>query len=200
MASKSAKLRSHRVKQRQYAGRPAKEGVERYPGGQIKHSEREKEVREVAIEALSRVHNLNYHASGYAGYVLGRMFLDGRISACERQAGDEYATQMTRYYSLVGISHPSARAQDLHSIKGFGAETTSERARMARDASNKMMALEGALLRLQDGPRVKTTVYNTCVMDYDIMRTMSDTQLAWLRRGLKEIHFLLGLAQIDEAV
>ena len=71
---------------------------------------------------------------------------------------------------------------------------------MAREASNKMMSLEGALLKLQDGPRVKTTVFNTCVMDYEIMRTMSDTQLMWLKRGLREVHFLLGLAKIDEAV
>lgn len=201
MTSKSAKLRSHRIKQRQYAGRPKKEGVERYTNGEIKHFEREKEVRAVVMEARDRVHGKNIdNASQYAGYTLGRMFLDGRISACERQAGDEYATQMVRYYSLVGIPSPSARAQDLHSIKGFGAETTSERARMAREASNKMMSLEGALLKLQDGPRVKTTVFNTCIMDYEIMRTMSDTQLMWLRRGLREVHFLLGLAKIDEAV
>lgn len=201
MTSKASKLKAHRIKQRQYAGRKPKQGVERYADGNIKHFEREKEVRAVVMEARERVHGKDIdNASQYAGYVLGRMFLDGRISACERQAGDEYATQMVRYYGLVGIPSPSARAQDLHSIKGFGAETTSERARMAREASNKMMSLEGALLKLQDGPRVKTTVFNTCVMDYEIMRTMSDTQLLWLKRGLREVHFLLGLAKIDEAV
>ncbi|MCY1741171.1 hypothetical protein [Ensifer sp. SL37] len=205
MTSQAERLRSKRIKQRQYAGRPAKEGVERYPSGQIKHTEREKEVRAVAIEARQRVYfkgkevSNDMVASQFAGYTLGRMFLDGRITECEREAGDEYATQMVRYYSLVGIPHPSARAQDLHSIKGFGAETTSERARMAREASNRMMELEGKLLRLEDGPRVKTTLFNTCVLDYEIMRTMSDTQLSWLKRGLKEIHYLMGLAKQREA-
>lgn len=206
MSSKSAKLKSHRIRQRQSAGRPRKDGVDRYPGGQIRHSEREKEVRAVAIEARQRVYfkgkevSNDMVASQFAGYTLGRMFLDGRITECEREAGDEYATQMVRYYSLVGIPHPSARAQDLHSIKGFGAETTSERARMAREASNRMMALEVILLRLEDGPRVKTTIYNTCLLDLEIMRTMPDAQLLWLKRGLKELHFQLGLAKSKEAV
>ena len=206
MTSKSAKLRSHRIKQRQYAGRPAKEGVERYPGGQIKHTEREKEVRAVAIEARQRVYfkgqevSNDMMASPFAGYTLGRMFLDGKITACEREAGDEYATQMVRYYGLTGIPFPSARAQSLFSIKGFDGETTSERARMAREASNKMMKLEGILLQLQDGPRVKTTVHNTCLLDLEIMRTMPASQLLWLKRGLKEIHYALGLAKSKEAV
>jgi len=205
MTSKAAKLKSHRIKQRQYAGRPAKEGVERYPSGQIKHTEREKEVRAVAIEARQRVYfkgkevSNDMVASPYAGYTLGRMFLDGRITECEREAGDEYATQMVRYYGLTGISFPSARAQSLFSIKGFDGETTSARARMAREASNRMMALEGILLRLEDGPRVKTTIYNTCLLDLEIMRTMPDSQLNWLKRGLKELHFRLGLAKQYEA-
>lgn len=206
MTSKAAKLKSHRIKQRQYAGRPAKEGVDRYPSGQIKHAEREKEVRAVAIEARQRVYfkgkevSNDMVASQFAGYTLGRMFLDGRITECEREAGDAYATQMVRYYGLTGISFPSARAQSLFSIKGFDGETTSERARMAREASNRMMALEGTLLRLEDGPRVKTTIYNTCLLDLEIMRTMPDAQLLWLKRGLKELHFQLGLAKSKEAV
>ncbi|ANK73743.1 hypothetical protein FA04_14610 [Ensifer adhaerens] len=206
MTSQAERLRSKRIKQRQYAGRPAKEGVERYPGGQIKHTEREKEVRAVAIEARQRVYfkgkevSNDMVSSPYAGYVLGRLFLDGRITECEREAGDAYATQMVRYYGLTGISFPSARAQSLFSIKGFDGETTSERARMAREASNRMMALEGTLLRLEDGPRVKTTIYNTCLLDLEIMRTMPDAQLLWLKRGLKELHFQLGLAKSKEAV
>lgn len=200
MTSKSAKLRSHRIKQRQYAGRPKKEGVERYTNGEIKHFEREKEVRAVVMEARDRVHGKNIdNASQYAGYVLGRMFLDGKITQCEREAGDEYAVRMIRYYGLTGIPFPSARAQNLHSIKGFDGETTSERARMAREASNRMMELEGILLRLEDGPRVKQTVYNTCIQDYDIMRTMSELQLSWLKRGLQELHWAMGLAKSKAA-
>lgn len=184
-----------RIKRRASAGRPRKEGVERYPGGQIRHSETEKEVKAVAIEALKRVHGVDYHASGYSGYTLGRMFLDGKVTECERAAGDEYARHMSRYYMLTGVQFPSARAQDLHRMNGFGGETTPEQAKNAREAANKMMELEGVLLRLPDGPRVKTTVFNLCVLDLEGMRTMPDTQLAWLKRGLNELHWHLGLAK-----
>ncbi|MCY1236903.1 hypothetical protein D9M72_495780 [compost metagenome] len=198
MTSKSAKLRSHRVKQ----GRPRKQDVPRHPCGQINKSyareETEREVKMVAVEALKRVHGLDYDSNGYSGYTLGRLFLDGRITAYEREAGDEYAQQMSRYYGATGIQFPSARAQSLFSIKGYDGEVSSERARLARELANKMMKLEGILLRLEDGPRVKTTVYNTCIQDYEIMRTMSEMQLSWLKRGLQEIHFQLGLSREKE--
>jgi hypothetical protein len=105
---------------------------------------------------------------------------------------------MARYYSAVGVPFPSARAQNLHSIKGFGGETTIEQARRARAASNKMMELEGVLLRCQDGPRVKSTVFNVCVMDYEGMRTMPEAQLLWLKRGLNALIWHRGLAKSEE--
>lgn len=191
MTSKAAKLR---VKRATRAGRPRKENVERFPGGQIKHSETEKEVKAVAIEALRRVHGVDYNTNGYSGYTLGRLHLDGKINKQQLEAGDDYAEQMARYYSSVGVPFPSARAQDIYSNKGFGGETTVEQARRARAASNKMMELEGVLLRCQDGPRVKSTVFNVCVMDYEGMRTMPDSQLLWLTRGLNALIWHRGLA------
>lgn len=176
----------------------------RYPGGQIKHGETEREVRSVAIAARQ-----SHHFSGakgvdvgspFAGYTLGRMFLDGKLTAHERAAGDEYARQMARYYSLTGIPFPSVRAQSLFSVKGFEGETTAERTRAARAATNRMMELEGVLLKLPEGPRVKTTVFNVCVMDYEVLRTMPEPQLAWLKRGLTELHWHLGLSREREAV
>lgn len=195
MSSKASKLR---IKRMQRAGRPKKENVDRYPSGQIKHEERERDVKQVAMAARMNIHKLDTN-SVFAGYTLGRLFLDGRITECERIAGDEYASQMVRYYGLVGIPFPSARAQDMFSISGFGGETTSERASMARDATDKMMKLEGTLLRLQDGPRVKTTCYNTCILDLEIMRTMPDAQLDWLKRGLRQVHWFLGLAETSKS-
>ena len=196
MTSKSAKLRSHRIKQRQYAGRPKKEGVERYPGGQIKHTEREEEVRSVAVEALDRVHSLPYDKRGYAGYVLGRMHLDGRITECELESGNEYAALLARYYSLKGIPAPSARAQSLFSVKGYDGDVSENRARLAREISDKIMKLESFIVRLEDGYQVKTTLMNACVLDLDIMRTMKESQLSLLKRGLQEVHFRLGLAKL----
>lgn len=188
-----------RVKRSRSAGRPRKEGVERFPSGQIKHSETEREVRAVAIDALKRIHGVDYHASGYSGYTLGRLFLDGRISDWEREAGDEYASWMSKFYGVVGYQFPSARAHSLFSVGGFGAETSPERARMAREMSDRAQKLEGVLLTRASGPQIRTTVYNTCLLDLEIMRTMPDTQLAWLKVGLKEIHYFFGLAKSAKA-
>lgn len=194
MTSKSAKLRSHRIKQRQYAGRPKKEGVERYPGGQVKHSAREQEVRSVVMEARKRIHGLDTN-NVFAGYVGGRLFLDGRISECERESGDTYAEMMSRYYRLSGIPAPSARAQSLFSIKGHDGDVSDDSAKRARDLSDKMMRLDVTIMRLEDGPRIKATIFNTFVLDLDVMRDMSEVQLSWLRRGLQEVHFQLGLSK-----
>lgn len=189
MTSKASRLR---IKRTQRAGRPRKENAARFPSGQIKHEERERDIMAVAVEARKRIHGLDTN-SIFAGYVGGRLFLDGRISECEREAGDRYAEMMVRYYRLVGIPAPSARAQSLFSVKGHDGDISEELAKRARSASDQMMKLEGILLRLKDGPRIKTTVFNTFVLDLDILRTMSETQLSWLRRGLQEIHFQLGL-------
>lgn len=190
MSSKASKLR---VKRASRAGRPRKDNVDRYPSGQIKHSETEKEAKAVAIEALKRVHGLDYDASGLSGYTLGRMFKDGLVTKQQLESGNYYAEEMARYYMAVGVPFPSARAQDLFSAKGFGGETTLDQARRASAASNKMMELEGVLLRCQDGPRVKSTVFNVCVMDYEGMRTMPEAQLLWLTRGLNALIWHRGL-------
>lgn len=196
MTSKAERIR---IKRASKAGRPRKVDVARYPGGQIKHGETEREVRSVAIAARQRRHFAGATGvdagSPLAGYTLGRMFLDGKLTAHEREAGDEYARQMARYYSLTGIPFPSVRAQSLFSVKGFEGETTAERMRAARSATNRMMALEGVLLNLPEGPRVKSTVFNVCVMDYEVLRTMPEPQLAWLKRGLTELHWHLGLSR-----
>ncbi|HEV7317690.1 MAG TPA: hypothetical protein VGO04_03655 [Ensifer sp.] len=201
MTSKAERIR---IKRASRAGRPRKVNVARYPSGQIKHGETEREVRSVALDARQRMHFAGKRdvdvASPFAGYTLGRMFLDGKLTAHEREAGDEYARQMARYYSLTGIPFPSVRAQSLFDVKGFAGETSGERARGARQAANRMMELEGALLKLPDGPQVKTTVFNVCIMDYEMLRTMPEPQLLWLKRGLKELHWHLGLSREKEAV
>ena len=200
MSSKGAKLKSRRIKQRQYAGRPAKEGVERYPGGQIRHSERQEEIRSVAVEALDRVHRLPYDKRGYSGYVLGRMHLDGRITECELEAGNEFAERMAKYYSLTGIVPPSPRAQSLFSIKGFDGDISENRAIKARHAAESMMRMDGILMRLPEGPQVKSTLYSVCILDIEQLRTMSDYQLGLLKRGLMALHWHFGLGKEKQHV
>lgn len=190
MGGKSTKLKVKRTNNG--AGRPRKEG-ERYPSGDIKRSETQKEVMSVAIEARRRIDGWSEKVSDdtvrgqLAGYVLGRMRLDGSITEEQLKAGDEYAEIMCRYYRMVGIPFPSPRAQSLFSIKGHDGDETQSATDRARRASNSMMEITGLLLRCEDGPQVKQMVHNTAVMSYDHLRGMSSQQLLWLRRGLDAI-------------
>lgn len=187
--TKAEKLRQRRGKPG--AGRPRKEG-ERYPSGRIKHSETERETKAVAMEARTRIHKID-GASPLAGYTLGRMNMDGRISDAEREAGDYYATSIMRYHIATGIPFPSARAQDLFAVRGHDGDQSASKQRSATLASNLMMHLGGVLLKCTDGPQVKSTVYNVCVMDYENLRMMSEMQLMWLKRGLHALMFDRGL-------
>lgn len=184
-ASKASKLRAKRSR----AGRPRKQG-ERYASGDLKRSETQRETMSVAIDARRRVDGWGVKVSDdtvksqFAGYTLGRMFLDGRITEEQRKAGDEYAEIHARYRRLVGLPAPSARAQSLFSIKSHEGEQTESITQKARKASNAMMEVEGILLRCVDGPQVKQIIFNISVMDYEHLRGVGEQQLLWIRRGL----------------
>jgi len=192
MASKLEKVRNKRIQQ----GRPRRQGVPRYDSGLINYTamkpETEKEIKATVIDARRRVHGYGKAVpnetvgSKFAGYTLGRMFLDGKISEQEREAGDEYALAMSRYYMLLGSS-PSARAQEIFRVSGYSGEVTESYQRAMSQATNTMMFYENRLLARKDGPKIKTTVYNVCVMDYEAMREMPDSQLELLRCGLRAI-------------
>jgi hypothetical protein len=136
---KAAKLK---IKRKTKAGRPRKEGVERYPSGDVKRSETQRETMSTAVEARRRIDGWGDKVSDetvksqFAGYTLGRMFLDGRITKEQLDAGDEYAQIHARYRQLVGIPAPSARAQSLFSIKGHDGDVTESITVRARRASN----------------------------------------------------------------
>jgi hypothetical protein len=183
MTSKAEKLR---LKRRSSAGRPPKQDVERYPSGKIKPSETIKETLSTAMWGRKNVHKLETD-SPFAGYTLGRMFLDGKITDEERKAGEYYADCMARYYSSVGIPHPSPRAQNFGTIRGHDGDVTESQQTRARRASNKMMELEGLLCGLPSGRQIKTTIFNLCIMDYENMRSMPVQQLLWLKDGLRAL-------------
>lgn len=190
MGGKALKTRS---KGNKGAGRPRKQGVERYPSGDIKRSETQKEAMSVAIEARRRIDGWGDKVSDdavkspFAGYTLGRIFLDGRITEEQRKAGDEYAEIISRYHKLTGIPFPSARAQSLFSVKGHDGEQSESVTEKARKATNAMMEVIGILLRCDDGPQVRALVHNLTVMDYEHLRGMGDQQLLWLKRGLNAL-------------
>lgn len=151
----------------------------------------------MAMEARARIHGIEDNTP-LAGYVLGRLFLDKKINDEQRKAGDEFAEAMGRYYRLTGVPFPSARAQSIGNVRGSDGDTTESQDTAARRASNTMMHLTGVLLKCKDGPQVKTTVFNTCIMDYDVLRTMPESQLEWLRRGLNALMWDKGLRTYGE--
>lgn len=190
------------IKRRAAAGRPRKE-AERFPCGKIKYSETEKEAKSVAIEARARVHKLTEHIENgidLAGYTLGRMRIDRRITQAEREAGDWYAMHMANYYGTLGMGFPSAKAQDLFAVRGHDGEESKTIQQRARDAANMFMNLDKVLRDNEDGPQVKTTVFNVCFLDMDNLRMMPEFQLSLLKRGLRSLIFAKGLAQDREII
>ena len=198
MMTKAQKLRAKRKAQ---LGRPRKANAERFACGKIKPEwskrESEKEAMAVALAARKRMHGLETR-SAFAGYTLGRLFLDGRIREQQREAGDDYAAAMVRYYHLTGVPFPSVRAQQIGRVQGHPGEQNDERARMAKKAADRMMRLEGLLLGCEQGRQVKTTVFNVCLMDYEGLRMMPEPQLLWLKRGLNALLFDKGLREHGE--
>lgn len=186
-------------------GRPRNNDAERYPGGQIKHdyrkAETERDIMGTVVDMRQRQYGLNETdaKSALAGFVLGRMRLDKAINEVEFEAGQRYAEDMARYYRMVGIPAPSPRAQSLFSVKGHDGDITPEQAKSARDASNRMMEMEDVLLRLHDGPRVKTTVFNVCVMDFDNLRDMPSHMFGWLHCGLRALAMHYGLQDVRKS-
>lgn len=201
MGGKASKIK---VKRTNGAGRPRKEG-ERYASGDIKRSETQKEVMSVVIEARRRIDGWSDKVtddtvkSPFAGYTLGRVFLDGRITEDQRKAGDEYAEIISRYHRLTGIPFPSARAQSLFSVKGHDGEQSESVTTKARNASNAMMEVIGVLLRCDDGPQVRALVHNLTVMDYEHLRSMGEQQMLWLRRGLSALSKRKDLRQVGKS-
>jgi len=180
MVSKSLKLR---IKRRCSAGRPRKEDVERYPGGKIKPSETQKETKAVALWARKNIHGIEAD-DPHAGSTLGRLFLDGKISEGEREAGEYYADVMARYYSANGMQNPNPRAQEFGSVRGHDGELTESQQSRALRATSKFIAIETLLLSRPNGPRIKSTLYALCIEDLEIMRCMPPAQMVWAREGL----------------
>lgn len=186
-----------KAQRRHKAGRPRKQG-ERYPSGDIKRSETEKEVKSVAIEAARRVHGITTDGKdGLHAYTLGRMFLDRKISQPELEAGNWYAEQIERYYRATGRQSPNPRAQDFLAVRGADGEVTESAQARAQRASAMFTKLETVLGCVGNG--VRSTVWNVCIMDIEGLRLMSDSQLAMLRAGLRALSTARGATTAEAA-
>lgn len=136
------------------------------------------------------------------GYALGLLLLDRSITQDQHDAGVKYAQDVARHLGLSGIAFPSARAQDLFSVRsaqGEESETRAEVAKRARADVNHM--LNKVLLKVGNidmGRRVAHAVYTVCVMDVIEARMWPEHMTFALRRGLNALILHYGIASIKE--
>ena len=122
--SKADKLRRLRIRQQSRPGPKPKEG-DRYPSGDLRPYETERETMAVVMAQRAKLgYDLEQQKDERAGYTLGRMLLDGKITSAEFEGGQWFIEHMERYYRATGIPSPNPRAQDLTrvQIKGHDGE------------------------------------------------------------------------------
>lgn len=104
------------------AGRKPKKNVARYPGGQIKHAEREREVLETGIQQRIKHHGATRENARHQewGYPLGQLYKRDRISRAQKEAGDQWIAVFMRYWRLKGYMPPNPKvASYAEMIAGF---------------------------------------------------------------------------------
>jgi hypothetical protein len=167
-------------------GDPTKRPSRAKSATEDRERETEREVMEVAVTARAKHTRLAEPLAKqpFAGSVLGLMHFDRHFSDNQYEAGKRYAEDAARYYSAVGIPFPAARAFDMFSIRGHDGEVSEDRAKAAREASNKIMAIERVLLCLDGGPLVKRKTFEVCVLDDHSAREWTGFTISYVRRGL----------------
>lgn len=93
------------------AGRKRKKDVGRYPGGQIKHAEREREVVETVVQQRIQHNGATRENARHQewGYPLGVLHKQGQITREQKEAGDQWVMALMRYWRLKGYAPPNAK-------------------------------------------------------------------------------------------
>lgn len=89
-------------------GRKIIPDVQRYPGGQIVHEQRQPKAErpeKVRAVALAQPHRRG-NGSQYAGYAYGRLFLGGQITQRQLLAADIFTKRAVRYMGQITGSLP----------------------------------------------------------------------------------------------
>lgn len=151
--------------------------------------ETEREAMEVAVMARAKHTSLPEALAKqpFAGSVLGLMHFDRHFTDNQFEAGKRYGEDAARYYHAVGIPFPSVRAFNMFSIRGHDGEVTEDKAKAAKEASNKIMAIERVLLCLDGGPLVKRKTFEVCVLDDHSAREWTKFTISYVRRGLQAL-------------
>lgn len=145
-----------------------------------------------ARQAHHKVCSVIYKGRDLAGFTLGRLHLDRKITEPELEAGIWFAEWDARYRAAVGLKPANVQAQNLLKVKGYEGEETETMQQRATKASNMMMKMDGILVRA--GVGVKQTVRNVCVEDIEELRLMGSAQLRLLKTGLLALALSKGAA------
>lgn len=124
------------------------------------------------------------------GYALGLMLIDGTITKMQHDAGVRYGEDMARFYALTGVPFPSARAQNLFSVRSTGQDESESRSQAAVRARSTAKRLDALLLTVGDidtARRVSHTVKQVCVLDEQNARCWPTHMLDYLRKGLNAL-------------
>jgi hypothetical protein len=138
------------------------------------------------------------------GYVLGLLWLDGRITQEEHDIGLKYAEDMGRFYGLTGVQFPSARAQNLFAIRGGGGDDSENRVEAAKRARAKAYELQrvisgtseakGALrFDIGTGRKVEHAVKHLALLDVPEARKWPPFMIALFRKGVSALRRHYGM-------
>lgn len=145
--------------------------VPRYPSGQPKHSTRtpkgetEVQVMATVIEYRKRMMPKASEAevrASVAGYELGRMMMDRRITPRLHRAGYDYARIVDDYQRATGYPSPFPRSLDLGMARGLS---------LASDMSaDRIRAIANVYMRMQTalslaGGAAAREVREVCIFD-----------------------------------
>lgn len=149
------------------ARKKLKEGVSRYPGGQIVHADRGEKPEDVVRVALSQPHRRG-ERDPRAGYAHGRMRLGGVINQRQFEAAEAFMQRAVAYMALVSGSlprFPSVAADMVARGVSCTAELTDER--IAEVRSNYAEIQDA----LSDGGlhhSGNTLLVRVCIMDREM--------------------------------
>jgi len=106
----NAKLRKRKAAR---AGRPRKQGVERYPSGQIVHRQRGETQEQILATGISQPHRVGQHdpLDRNHGSALGRLYVAGKLTKEQLHAGIWYAGLSAAYRrEVLGLTIRSKSA------------------------------------------------------------------------------------------
>lgn len=176
---------------------------ERLASVAARQAQSERAAREVVVSARIRHLSTPKHVITEAqaldprrGYTLGNLLLDSMITQRQHDAGVKMGEDFSRYLGLKGLPFPSARAQNLFSVRSSSDEEPKSRGEAAKRVSEQIQAIRNVLLRVGDintGRKVLSACNSVCVEDIEQARTWPEPMMLLLRKGLNKLGDYYGM-------